>query len=207
MWIFGKKRNQHPISQYFPGGHLTQPKIKFESNRNQNLRTKSFKQVALLLTASLLTVTGVAASVAITLRGNNSTQDGVVSLGIGNAVATSCDTSTTVKTDTTSQYTDTYTDFILQRLDVYNVDPNCGNKDLNLVVKLNATSDVNLTCRLPASNAFSGWTTSQYTQATFIFTTAAFTTTSLGQYPCNANGYIQYPVYMASIAATAIQIK
>jgi hypothetical protein len=168
---------------------------------------RSIKQIALLIIAVLLTVSGVAASVAITIRGNNSTQDGVVSLGVGKAVATSCDTTTTIKTDTTSQYDDTYTDFILQRLDVYNVDPTCGGKDLNLVVNISGGSDVNVTCHLPASNSFSGWTTSQYTQASFIFTTAAFTTTAIGQTTCNSGGYIGYPVYMASIASTLVQIK
>lgn len=172
-------------------------------------RTRPAQQIVALIVAAALTTSGVAAAVAITLRGNNSTQDGVVSLGVGQALATSCDNSTTTKTDTVSQYVDSYSDFTLQQLNVYNVDPMCGGKDLNLVVKMASGADVNLTCRLPASNSFSGWTTSQYTQATFIFTTSStYATSALGQYFCGGNGnLIATPMYMASISAVAVQIK
>jgi hypothetical protein len=175
----------------------------------KGLRTRPAQQVVALIVAAALTTSGVAAAVAITLRGNNSTQDGVVSLGVGQALATSCDNSTTTKTDTVSQYVDSYSDFTLQQLNVYNVDPMCGGKDLNLVVNMATGADVNLTCRLPASNSFSGWTTSQYTQATFIFTTTStYATSALGQYFCGGAGnLIATPMYMASISAVAVQIK
>lgn len=178
------------------------------SNR-KGWKTRPAQQIVALVVAAALTTSGVAAAVAITLRGNNSTQDGVVSLGVGQAVATSCDNSTTTKTDTISQYVDAYSDFTLQRLDVYNVDPMCGDKDMNLVVKMATGADVNLTCHLPASNSFSGWTTSQYNQATFIFTTTStFATSAVGQYFCGGAGnLIATPMYMASISAVAIQIK
>ena len=133
----------------------------------------------------------------------------MVSLGVGQAIANSCDNTSTTKTDTISQYVDTYTDFTLQQLNVYNVDPNCGGKVMNLVVRMTGGSDVNLTCNLPASNAISGLSTSQYNLATFIFTTSStFTTSSVGQYFCGGSGnLISNPKYMASIAATAVQIQ
>jgi hypothetical protein len=196
-----------PSSRYFTNSYAGL------SNKGSKLfKIRSTQQVIALVLAAALTASGVAASVAITLRGNNSTQDGVVSLGVGQAVANSCDTTTTTKTDTVSQYVDTYTDFVLQQLNVYNVDPGCGGKAMTLVVRMTSGGDVNLTCSLPASNAISGLTTSTYNLATFIFTTTStYTTSAVGQYFCgNASNLIPYsptPKYMASIAATAVQIQ
>jgi hypothetical protein len=200
------KRRALPSAKYFAndfGGHG-------RSRYANSWRARPAQQIVALAVAAALTTSGVAAAVAITLRGNNSTEDGVISLGVGQAVATSCDKTTTTKTDTISQYVDSYSDFILQRLEVYNVEPTCEGRDMNLVVNMSSGANVDLTCKMPASNSFSGWTTSQYNQATFIFTTAAFTTTAVGQYSCNANGYIPYsptPMYMASISAVAVQLK
>ena len=193
-----------PSSRYFSNSYSGLGK-----KGSKTLGVRSTQQVIALIIAAALTASGVAASVAITLRGNNSTQDGVVSLGVGQAIANSCDNTSTTKTDTISQYVDTYTDFTLQQLNVYNVDPNCGGKVMNLVVRMTGGSDVNLTCNLPASNAISGLSTSQYNLATFIFTTSStFTTSSVGQYFCGGSGnLISNPKYMASIAATAVQIQ
>jgi hypothetical protein len=193
-----------PSSNYFNNSYSGLGK---KSRRPIGVRTT--QQLIALIVAAALTTSGVAAAVAITLRGNNSTQDGVVSLGVGQAIANSCDNNSTTKTDTISQYVDTYTDFTLQQLNVYNVDPNCGGKVMNLVVRMTGGSDVNLTCNLPASNAISGLSTSQYNLATFIFTTSStFTTSAVGQYFCGGAGnVISNPKYMASIAATAVQIQ
>jgi len=205
---FGKKGLQDlPSSKYFSNSYSGLKHIERKGSRF--LRVRTTQQLLALIIAAALTTSGVAAAVAITLRGNNSTQDGVVSLGVGQAIANSCDNTSTTKTDTISQYVDTYTDFTLQQLNVYNVDPNCGGKLMNLVVRINNGVDVNLTCALPASNAISGLTTSQYNQATFIFTTSStYTTSAIGQYFCGGAGnVISNPKYMASIAATAVQIQ
>ncbi len=175
--------------------------------RGSGVRTfkgRPLYQIVLLIVAGSLTVTGVVASVAITLRGNNSTVDNQLSLGVGQAKAISCETSSTVSVDTTSQWDDTYSDFTLQRLDVSKVDPSCGGKELTLVVDMLNSANVNVVCNLPASNAISGVSASNYSQATFIFATSAFTPTVTGQYAC---GTFSYPMYMASISATAVQIK
>jgi hypothetical protein len=209
---FGKKGLQDlPSSKYFSNSYSGLKHIERKGSRF--LRVRTTQQLLALIIAAALTTSGVAAAVAITLRGNNSTQDGVVSLGVGQAIANSCDNNSTTKTDTISQYVDTYTDFVLQQLNVYNVDPNCGGKVMNLVVRMTPNgNDVNLTCTLPASNAISGFATSQYNLATFIFTTSStYTTSAIGQYFCgNASNVIPYsptPKYMASIAATAVQIQ
>jgi len=194
-----------PSSRYFTNSYSG-----LGNKRSKLFKVRSTQQVIALVLAAALTASGVAASVAITLRGNNSTQDGVVSLGVGQAVANSCDNNSTTKTDTISQYVDAYADFTLQQLNVYNVDPNCGGKLMNLVVRMNPSgNDINLTCSLPASNAIAGLTTSQYNQATFIFTTSStYTTSAVGQYFCGGSGnLISNPKYMASIAATAVQIQ
>ena len=209
---FGKKGLQDlPSSKYFSNSYSGLKHIERKGSRF--LRVRTTQQLLALIIAAALTTSGVAAAVAITLRGNNSTQDGVVSLGVGQAIANSCDNNSTTKTDTISQYVDTYTDFVLQQLNVYNVDPNCGGKVMNLVVRMTPSgNDVNLTCTLPASNAISGFATSQYNLATFIFTTTStYTTSAIGQYFCgNGSNVIPYsptPKYMASIAATAVQIQ
>jgi hypothetical protein len=147
--------------------------------------------------AIALTVTGVVASVAITVRGNSSTQDNVISLGVGQAQANSCNNSTAVKTDTISQWDDTYGDFTLQRVDVSGVQSSCQNQAMTLVINMSSGSDLNVTCSLPATGAL------VYTQGTFVFATQAFSNTG-SQYGCPQ---FSYPLYMASISAAAVQIK
>jgi hypothetical protein len=170
----------------------------------QSLRRPRNQIIALLVAASLA-VGGVAASVAITIYGNNSTVAGQLSLGVGQAVATSCDQSTNVHTDTIGNYLDYYSDFILQTINVSQVDPNCGGKLMNLVIKLNGANDVNLSCQLPASTNFGA--TASFSQATFAFSTGAVSNNGL-LYGCTTvSSYIATPVYLASIAASAVQIK
>jgi hypothetical protein len=174
------------------------------STSARTFRGRPLYQIILLIVAGSLTVSGVVASVAITLRGNNSTVDNQLSLGVGQAKAVSCETSSTASVTTTSQYDDSLGDFALQRLDVSKIDPTCGGKELTLVVDMLGANNLNVVCNLPASNAITGVSSTNYSQATFIFATAAFTTSSVGQYAC---GTFSYPLYMASISATAIQIK
>jgi hypothetical protein len=197
-------RRDLPSARYFDGS--------FKSNSNRispKFKGRSLQQIILLVFIAALTTTGVAASVSITLRGNNSNQDGVISLGVGHANTSSCDTGTTTKSDTLSQYDDTAGDFLLNQINVYNVDPNCGGKILNLVIQMDGGGDINLACNLPASNAISGLTSSQYNMATFIFSTSStFATTATGQYYCGSSGnLIASNKLMASISATAIQIR
>jgi hypothetical protein len=172
---------------------------------NFNLLRRPKSQVTALALAISLAVGGVAASVAISIYGNNSNVAGQISLGVGQAVATSCDADTNIHTDTIGNYVDTYTDFVLQQVNITQLDPNCGGKLLNLVVKLNGANDVNLTCLLPASNSFGGGSTAAFSQATFAFATSSIVTNSL-LYQC-PNATIAVPVYLASISATALQIK
>ena len=72
----------------------------------KNGKDKSLAAKVVVITLGLvLSLGGVSAAVAILVRGNSSTTDGVVSLGVGQAVANTCDT-TTVNTDTTSRWYD-----------------------------------------------------------------------------------------------------
>jgi hypothetical protein len=138
------------------------------------------------------------ASVAITLRGNSSARDDVVSLGVGQAAATSCNTGTTVKTDTISQWDDNFGDFTLQTVEVTGVLPSCENNVMTLVLNMSSGPDVNVTCNLPASTSVT------YSQATFVFATSAYSTDG-NRWSCGT--FSGYPKYMASISAAAVQIK
>ena len=168
-----------------------------ESRASIGFRGRTLQQSVLFALAIALTVTGVVASVAITVRGNSSTQDNVISLGVGQAQANSCNNSTAVKTDTISQWDDTYGDFTLQRVDVSGVQSSCQNHAMTLVINMSSGSDLNVTCSLPATGA------NVYTQGTFVFATQAFTSVD-SKYGCPQ---FSYPLYMASISAAAVQIK
>ncbi len=158
---------------------------------------KSYPQSVLFIIAFALTVTGVVASVAITVRGNSSTQDNVISLGVGQALANSCNNSTAVKADTISQWDDTYSDFILQRVDVSGVQSSCQNHAMTLVINMSSGGDLNVTCSLPVTGS------TVYSQGTFVFATQSFSNSG-SQYGCPT---FSYPLYMASISAAAVQIK
>lgn len=158
---------------------------------------RTIQQSVLFALAIALTVTGVVASVAITVRGNSSTQDNVISLGVGQARANSCNNSTAVKTDTISQWDDTYGDFTLQRVDVSGVQSSCQNHAMTLVINMSSGSDLNVTCSLPTTGAL------VYAQGTFVFATQTFSNSG-SQYGCPQ---FSYPLYMASISAAAVQIK
>ena len=157
----------------------------------------TYKQGALFLLAFSLTFSGVVASVAITLRGNTSSEDNVISLGVGQAQAVSCNYSTTIKTDTISTWDDTIGDFALQQVDVTGVQSSCQNQAMTLVINMTSGRDLNVTCTLPAS---ASWT---YAQSTFVFASTSFANSGL-RYGCPN---FTYPLYMASISAAAVQIK
>jgi hypothetical protein len=161
---------------------------------------RSFYQNLLLSFAIALTVTGVVSAVAITVRGNSSTTDNVISLGVGQAQATSCNSTTAVKTDTISQWDDARGDFTLQRVDVTGVQPSCANNAMTLVINMTSGPDLNVTCSLPATT---GQTV--YSQGTFVFASTAFSNSG-SAYGCPAFGSTN-ALYMASISAAAVQIK
>jgi len=135
--------------------------------------------------------------VGITIRGNSSTENNVISLGVGQAQANSCNNSTAVKTDTISQWDDNKGDFILQRVDVTGVQSSCQNNAMTLIIDMDTGTDLNVTCALPATGA------SVYTQGTFVFATQAFSNTG-SEYGCPT---FSDSLYMASISAAAVQIK
>ena len=186
-----------PIHSFLEHSVVGRKRTHSFSQNTVSFRGRTLQQSVLFALAIALTVTGVVASVAITVRGNSSTQDNVISLGVGQAQANSCNNSTAVKTDTISQWDDTYGDFTLQRVDISGVQSSCQNHAMTLVINMSSGSDLNVTCSLPATG------NAVYTQGTFVFATQSFTS-NLSQYGCPT---FSYPLYMASISAAAVQIK
>jgi hypothetical protein len=183
-----------PIASYLEGRI-----VRTSQNSHSQLRKRKVVPKGLVLGLAIaLTTSGVFATVAITLRGNSSTQDGVVSLGVGQAAANSCNTGTSVKTDTISAWDDTYSDFTLQRINVTGVKSDCQNQVMTLVVNMAGGTDINVSCTLPASSSFT------YEQATFVFTTSSYSA-GTGERSCAT--FTPYPKYMASISAVAVEIK
>ena len=194
--LWRKNRNQRRHT--FPlGDFINQSGVPQKHKLSLGKYSWTYKQGVLFLLAFSLTFSGVVASVAITLRGNSSTQDNVVSLGVGQAQAVSCNYSTTIKTDTISSWDDTLGDFALQQVDVSGVQSSCQNQAMTLVINMSSGPDLNITCTLPAS---ASWT---YAQSTFVFASTSFSNTGL-RYGCPN---FTYPLYMASISAAAVQIK
>jgi hypothetical protein len=159
------------------------------------------KPIVLIDIWAVLSLTGVAAAVAITVTGNSGSP-GQVSLAVGKAPTIACDTETGVNTDTISSWSDSYTDFTLQKIELSNVDATCAGKTMTLVLYLNNTTSQSLTCSLPATIA-AGAT---YSQVKFTFATSSFATTTVNEWPCTTVNLIPTPVYMASLAGTAVQI-
>ncbi len=198
MGWFRKKRKsaELPIASFLENSVVPSPLP--QSRRRINSRShRALNQSLLFGVAIVMTVTGVVASVAITIRGNSSTQDNVISLGVGKAQATSCNNNTSVKTDTISEWDDNLGDFTLQRVDVTGVQSSCQNNAMTLVINMSSGSDLNVTCNLPATGNL------VYTQGTFVFATTSFSSSG-SQYGCPS---FSYPLYMASISAAAVQIK
>lgn len=196
-WLKKKQRRAElPIASFLENSSSFVPSQKFRS-RNGSRSARAINQTILFGVAIVMTVTGVVASVAITIRGNSSTQDNIISLGVGKAQATSCNNNTSVKTDTISEWDDNLGDFTLQRVDVTGVQSSCQNNAMTLVINMSSGSDLNVTCNLPATGNL------VYTQGTFVFTTTSFSSSG-SQYGCPS---FSYPLYMASISAAAVQIK
>ncbi len=196
-WLRKKRKSAElPIASFLENSVVSSPLP--QSRRRINSRShRALNQSLLFGVAIVMTVTGVVASVAITIRGNSSTQDNVISLGVGKAQATSCNNNTSVKTDTISEWDDNLGDFTLQRVDVTGVQSSCQNNAMTLVINMSSGSDLNVTCNLPATGNL------VYTQGTFVFATTSFSSSG-SQYGCPS---FSYPLYMASISAAAVQIK
>lgn len=136
---------------------------------------KSIAAKVVVITLGLvLSLGGVSAAVAILVRGNSSTTDGVVSLGVGQAVANTCDT-TTINTDTTSRWFDSYETFMIEKVELWGVDSACASKTLTLVMNFSSPyPDQTYTCVLPTTSLITG----NYSLATFAFATSSIATTS-----------------------------
>jgi hypothetical protein len=179
----------------------------FDNFDDQKIATKARshdpkrKPIVLIAIWAALSLTGVAAAVAITVTGNSGSP-GQVSLAVGKAPTVACDTVNGVSTDTISSWSNSYTDFTLQKVNLSNVDATCAGKTMTLVLYLNNSTSQSLTCSLPATIAASV----TYSQATFTFATASFATSSVNEWPCTSVTLIPTPVYMASLAGTAVQI-
>ena len=179
----------------------------FDNFDDQKIATKvrshdpKRKPIVLIAIWAGLSLTGVAAAVAITVTGNSGSP-GQVSLAVGKAPTVACDTLNGVNTDTISSWSNSYTDFTLQKVNLSNVDATCAGKTLTLVLYLNNSTSQSLTCSLPATIAASV----TYSQATFTFATSSFATSSINEWPCTSVTLIPTPVYMASLAGTAVQI-
>ncbi|NBX50238.1 hypothetical protein EBT25_09925 [bacterium] len=196
-WLRKKRKSAElPIASFLENSVVSSALP--QSRRGTSSRShRALNQSLLFGVAIVMTVTGVVASVAITIRGNSSTQDNVISLGVGKAQATSCNNNTSVKTDTISEWDDNLGDFTLQRVDVTGVQSSCQNNAMTLVINMSSGSDLNVTCNLPTTGNL------VYTQGTFVFTTTSFSSSG-SQYGCPS---FSYPLYMASISAAAVQIK
>jgi hypothetical protein len=145
----------------------------------------------------VLSLGGVSAAVAILVRGNSSTTDGVVSLGVGQASANTCDT-TTINTDTTSRWYDSYETFMIEKVELWGVDSNCASKTLTLVMNYSSpTPDQTYTCVLPTTSLIN------YSLATFVFSTSSIATNST-TYLCTTN--IGILTTTSILAGTGVQI-
>jgi len=189
MNYFFDKFDDQEMAEY---GYSRAPKRSRVSPRNP---------IILVLIWAVLSFTGVAAAVAITVKGNSGSA-GEVSLAVGHAPTVACDTQSGVSTDTISSWSTTYSDFILQKVDLTNIDSTCAGKTLTLVLYLNNSTSQSLTCALPSTIAASV----NYALATFTFATASYATSSISQWPCTTLGLVTTPLYMASLAGTAVQI-
>jgi hypothetical protein len=168
---------------------------------------RTVQNVVLLFLAISLTLTGVVASVAITVRGNSSQEDNVISLGVGKAQATSCNSDTQAMVNTVSDWDDTVTgvggaapgDFVLTRVNVTGVQSSCATNVMTLVIAFKSpVSDLTVTCTLPSA------TNSVYPSGTFVFPTNAEYEAGTGEYVCTS---FATGLPMSEIEAAAIEIK
>jgi len=162
-------------------------------------KEKSLAAKVVVITLGLaLSLGGVSAAVAIIIRGNSG-EDNVVSLGVGKADANSCDT-TTINTDTTSRWYDSYETFMIEKVELWGVDTACATKTLTLVMNYQVGyPDQTYTCVLPTTSVF----TLNYNQATFIFASSAIATGS-NSFRCFAGTEILTTTSI--LAGTGVQI-
>lgn len=154
-------------------------------------------KVGVVILGLVLSLGGVSAAVAILVRGNSSTTDGVVSLGVGQATANTCDT-TTINTDTTSRWFDTYETFMIEKVDLWGVDSACATKTLTLVMNYSPYADQSYVCTLPTTSLISG----NYNLATFYFATTSIATTS-STFRCSSTLTL---TTTSALAGSAVQI-
>lgn len=167
----------------------------YRKAKNRHKLTAKTLIISLGLTLSL---GGVSAAVAILVRGNSSSTDGVVSLGVGQAVANTCDT-TTINTDTTSRWYEANETFMIEKVELWGVDEACATKTLSLVLNYSgAGGDRTYTCTLPTTSLIN----TTYSLATFAFATSAIATTST-YYQCVSDLTL---TTTSTLAGTAVQI-
>jgi len=165
--------------------------------KSGSTQKKSAKVVVISLGLAL-SLGGVSAAVAILVRGNSSTTDGVVSLGVGQASADTCDT-TIINTDTTSRWYDANETFMIEKVELWGIDSACASKTLSLVMNYSgAGGDRTYTCTLPTTSLITG----NYSLATFAFATSAIATTST-YYRCVSDLTL---TTTSTLAGTAVQI-
>jgi hypothetical protein len=171
---------------------------------------RTVQNVVLLFLAISLTLTGVVASVAITVRGNSSQENNVISLGVGKAQATSCNSETAAQINTVSDWDDEVDvdgvggtapgDFVLTRVNVTGVDSDCATNVMTLVIAFKSpVSDLTVTCTLPSA------TNSVYPSGTFVFHTDDEYPEGEGEYLCPT--FFSPGLPMSEIEAAAIEIK
>jgi len=166
-------------------------------SKSGSTRKKSVKVIVISLGLAL-SLGGVSAAVAILVRGNSSTTDGVVSLGVGQASADTCDT-TIINTDTTSRWYDANETFMIEKVELWGIDSACASKTLSLVMNYSgAGGDRTYTCTLPTTSLITG----NYNLATFAFATSAIATSST-YYRCVSDLTL---TTTSTLAGTAVQI-
>ena len=188
-----------PITEFLNQSISSGRDRKGASKRSKGFGHRTFQQSVLFFLAIAITASGVAASVAITIRGNSSGSDDVVSLGVGKAQANSCNNDTAVKVDTISQWDENTEDFLLSRVDVSGVQPSCATHVMTMVIAFAPpTSDLIVSCNLPdTSTAFN-------VGGSFVFPTSDTYTASASQYLCPI---FSSGLLMSEIEAAAVEIK
>ena len=190
----GMRKKDLPSSNLMDRVNGSKRPARYKKNGNNNSLTA---KVAVITLGLVLSLGGVSAAVAILVRGNSSSTDGVVSLGVGQATANTCDT-TTINTDTTSRWFDANETFMIEKVELWGVDTECAGKTLTLVMNYSPLADQSYTCILPTTSLITG----NYNLATFAFATSAISTTST-YYLCASNLTL---TTTSNLAGTAVQI-
>ena len=190
----GMRKKDLPSSNLMDRVNGSKRPARYKKSGNKNSLTA---KVVVITLGLVLSLGGVSAAVAILVRGNSSSTDGVVSLGVGQATANTCDT-TTINTDTTSRWFDANETFMIEKVELWGVDTECAGKTLTLVMNYSPLADQSYTCILPTTSLITG----NYNLATFAFATTAISTTST-YYLCASNLTL---TTTSNLAGTAVQI-